>query len=69
MSVRLRKWKTKEGKVQEAWWVDVKSQHPNGKVKQVRKASPINARRGAEEGRASSPPCPPDRHLREGEAE
>jgi hypothetical protein len=45
MSVRLRKWKTKEGKVQEAWWVDVKSQHPNGKVKRVRKASPINTRR------------------------
>ena len=45
MSVRLCKWKTKEGKVQEAWWVDVKSQHPNGKVKRVRKASPINTRR------------------------
>ncbi|RKH40304.1 site-specific integrase [Corallococcus sp. AB050B] len=49
MSVRLRKWKTKEGKVQEAWWVDVKYQHPNGKVERVRKASPIDTRRGAEE--------------------
>lgn len=49
MSVRLRKWKTKEGKVQEAWWVDVKYQHPNGRVERVRKASPINTRRGAEE--------------------
>ncbi|RKH64287.1 tyrosine-type recombinase/integrase [Corallococcus aberystwythensis] len=49
MSVRQRKWKTKEGKVQEAWWVDVKYQHPSGKVERVRKASPINTRRGAEE--------------------
>jgi integrase len=49
MSVRLRKWKTKEGKVQEAWWVDVKYQHPSGKVERIRKASPINTRRGAEE--------------------
>ncbi|MFP2932184.1 tyrosine-type recombinase/integrase [Pyxidicoccus sp. 3LG] len=49
MSVRLRKWKTKEGKVQEAWWVDVKYQHPNGRVERIRKASPINTRRGAEE--------------------
>ncbi|HEY8207329.1 MAG TPA: tyrosine-type recombinase/integrase [Myxococcaceae bacterium] len=49
MSVRLRKWKTKEGKVQEAWWVDVKYRHPTGKVDRVRKASPVNTRRGAEE--------------------
>jgi integrase len=49
MSVRLRQWKTKEGKVQEAWWVDVKYQHPSGRVERVRKASPINTRRGAEE--------------------
>ncbi|OJH41107.1 tyrosine-type recombinase/integrase [Cystobacter ferrugineus] len=49
MSVRLRKWKKKEGKVQEAWWVDVKYQHPSGRVERVRKASPINTRRGAEE--------------------
>ncbi|CAM4495742.1 tyrosine-type recombinase/integrase [Corallococcus exiguus] len=49
MSVRLRKWKSKEGKVQEAWWVDVKYQHPSGKVERVRKASPLNTRRGAEE--------------------
>ncbi|NNB84591.1 tyrosine-type recombinase/integrase [Corallococcus exiguus] len=49
MSVRLRKWKSKEGKVQEAWWVDVKYQHPDGRVERIRKASPINTRRGAEE--------------------
>ncbi|QSQ11911.1 tyrosine-type recombinase/integrase [Myxococcus landrumensis] len=49
MSVRLRKWKTKENKVQEAWWVDVKYQHPDGRVERIRKASPVNTRRGAEE--------------------
>lgn len=49
MSVRLRQWKTQEGKVQEAWWVDVKYQHPSGRVERIRKASPINTRRGAEE--------------------
>ncbi|MDY7229827.1 tyrosine-type recombinase/integrase [Hyalangium rubrum] len=49
MSVRLRKWKTKEARVQEAWWVDVKFQHPDGRVERVRKASPVNTRRGAEQ--------------------
>ncbi|KFE69238.1 Mobile element protein [Hyalangium minutum] len=49
MSVRLRQWKTQEGKVQEAWWVDVKYQHPSGRVERIRKASPIKTRRGAEE--------------------
>jgi integrase len=49
MSVRLRKWTTKEKKVQEAWWVDVKFQHPDGRVERVRKASPVNTRRGAEQ--------------------
>jgi len=49
MSVRLRKWKSKEGKVQEAWWVDVMFQHPDGRVERVRKASPVNTRRGAEQ--------------------
>ncbi len=49
MSVRLRKWKTKENKVQEAWWVDVMFEHPDGCVERVRKASPVNTRRGAEQ--------------------
>jgi len=35
--------------VQEAWWVDVKYQHPSWRGERVRKASPINTRRGAEE--------------------
>ncbi|WNG25593.1 site-specific integrase [Cystobacter fuscus] len=49
MSVRLRKWKDKDGKVQEAWAVDVKFQHPDGRVERIRKASPVNTRRGAEQ--------------------
>jgi hypothetical protein len=49
MSVRLRKWKGKGGKLHEAWWVDVKYQHPTGRLVRVRKASPVNTRRGAEE--------------------
>jgi integrase len=49
MSVRLRKWKDKDGTEMEAWVVDVKLQHPDGRIERVRKASPINTRRGAEQ--------------------
>jgi integrase len=48
MSVRLRKWKDLEGREQEAWHVDVVFEHPDGRVERVRKASPVNTRRGAE---------------------
>ncbi len=49
MSVRLRQWKDKNGKMQEAWVVDVKFQHANGALQRVQKASPVNTRRGAEQ--------------------
>lgn len=49
MSVRLRKWKDKKGKPHEAWMVDIEFQHPSGTVQRVRKASPVNTRRGAEQ--------------------
>lgn len=49
MSVRLRKWKSRSGKVLEAWWIDVKFQHADGRIERVRKASPVNTRRGAEQ--------------------
>lgn len=49
MSVRLRKWTDKNGKQQEAWTVDVKLQHPDGRVERIRKAAPVNTRRGAEQ--------------------
>lgn len=35
--------------MQQAWWVDVKYLHPSGRTERVRKASPVNTRRGAEE--------------------
>ena len=49
MSVRQRKWKDSGGKLQVGWWVDVQYQYPTGRIVRVRKASPVNTRRGAEE--------------------
>ena len=49
MSVRLRKWKDKEGTVQETWIVEVKYKHADGSVQAVRQTSPIQTRRGAEQ--------------------
>jgi integrase len=50
MSVRLRQWKDKKtGKQDEAWVVDVHFQHADGRIERVRKASPVNTRRGAEQ--------------------
>jgi len=49
MSVRLRRWKDKAGKVREAWVVDVKFQHASGAFQRVQKASPVSTRRGAEQ--------------------
>jgi len=49
MSVRRRSYKDPEtGKVTESWMVDIKFQHPDGRVERVRKISPVNTRRGAE---------------------
>ncbi|MBZ4336449.1 site-specific integrase [Corallococcus sp. AS-1-12] len=49
MSVRLRKYNDKNGKPQQVWFVDIKFKHANGKVERVRKDSPLNTRRGAEQ--------------------
>jgi len=49
MSVRLRKWTNKEGKVEERWMVDVKLKLPGRAVQRVRDFSPLNTRRGAEQ--------------------
>jgi len=50
MSVRLRQWKDKRtGKQCEAWMVDVQFQHADGRIERVRKASPVNTRRGSEQ--------------------
>src|SRR6266852_3731638 len=44
MSVRQRKWKRGE-----AWDVDIQFRHADGRVERIRKASPVNTRRGAEQ--------------------
>src|SRR5262249_27368163 len=49
MSVRLRKWTNKKGKVEERWMVDVKLKLPGRAVQRVRDFSPVNTRRGAEQ--------------------
>lgn len=49
MSVRLRKWKDQEGRMQEAWVVDVKFRYPDGRIERVRQVSPVPTRRGAEQ--------------------
>ncbi|QDE82482.1 tyrosine-type recombinase/integrase [Myxococcus xanthus] len=49
MSVRLRKYTDKDGKNQQVWFVDIKFKHASGKVERVRKDSPVNTRRGAEQ--------------------
>lgn len=48
MSVRLRKWKRKDGKVLERWVVDVMVQLPGRVPERVRDFAPVNTRRGAE---------------------
>lgn len=48
MSVRLRKWTTKEGKSEEAWQVDFVFQHADGRKQRVVKFSPVQTRRGAD---------------------
>jgi integrase len=47
MSVRLRKWKGKDGKALEHWAIDVKVSMPGWRPQRVRDFSPVNTRRGA----------------------
>jgi hypothetical protein len=49
MSVRLRKWTTKAGKVLERWTIDVKVALPAQRRRRIRDFSPVNTRRGAEQ--------------------
>lgn len=49
MSVRKRTWRDAKGRVQEKWMVHIKHQHPDGTIEEVRKNSPVNTRRGAEQ--------------------
>lgn len=50
MSVRRRKWTDPvAGKIVDAWFVDVKFQPPGGRPKRIRKFSPVQTKRGAEQ--------------------
>ncbi len=48
MSVRKRKWRDQEGRVQERWMVHIEFTHPDGRRQRVRKVSPVQTRRGAQ---------------------
>jgi integrase len=49
MSVRKRKWVDAKGNQRESWMVHVKHTYPDGSVQNVRKTSPVQTRRGAEQ--------------------
>lgn len=49
MSVRKRKWTDKSGRVQESWMIHIKHTHPDGREQVIRKTSPVQTRRGAEQ--------------------
>lgn len=50
MSVRRRSYRDPDtGAVEDVWMVDVNFVHPSGREQRVRKVSPVNTRRGAEE--------------------
>lgn len=49
MSVRKRKWTDKNGRHQEAWMIHIEHTHPDGTRQVIRKTSPVQTRRGAEQ--------------------
>lgn len=49
MSVRKRKWRDKQGRAHEKWMIHVKHTRPDGTIEEIRKVSPVNTRRGAEQ--------------------
>jgi hypothetical protein len=49
VSVRLRKWKKKDGTVELGWMIDVKVAIAGQRPPRVRDFSPVNTRRGAEQ--------------------
>ncbi|MFV8755771.1 tyrosine-type recombinase/integrase [Nannocystaceae bacterium ST9] len=49
MSVRKRKWVDKQGRTQEKWMIHIKHTHPDGSRQIIRKISPVQTRRGAEQ--------------------
>ena len=49
MTIRKRSWTNRDGKKETKYMIDVQFVHPDGKVQRVRKNSPVNTRRGAEQ--------------------
>jgi integrase len=49
MSVRREKRRDRKGAVRECWLVDVVFEHADGRIQRVRKVSPVQTKRGAEE--------------------
>ena len=49
MSVRKRKWRDKQGRVLEKWMVHIEYTSPTGSQQTIRKVSPVQTKRGAEQ--------------------
>ena len=49
MSVRKRKWRDRKGRQREAWMVHVTHTWPDGRKQTIRKVSPVQTKRGAEQ--------------------
>jgi integrase len=49
MSVRKRKWRDKQGRQHEKWMVHIEHTWPNGRKQTIRKVSPVQTKRGAEQ--------------------
>lgn len=49
MTVRKRIWTTKSGKTETKYMIDVQLRHLDGRVQRIRRNSPVNTRRGAEQ--------------------
>ncbi|PRP97659.1 Tyrosine recombinase XerD [Enhygromyxa salina] len=49
MSVRKRKWRDKQGRQHEKWMVHIEHTWPDGRKQTIRKVSPVQTKRGAEQ--------------------
>lgn len=49
MTVRRRRWTDKKGRQREKWMIHIEYTHPDGRRQTVRKMSPVQTRRGAEQ--------------------
>jgi integrase len=49
MSVRKKKWRDHDGRPREKWMIHIKQKGPDGRCQVIRRVSPINTRRAAEQ--------------------